>query len=297
MSELNLFDPNLISKRLPEELQIEITNYLKKAGIYYRIFSRTKSQPSIREKMERKNYSAGGKLMQDLVGVRIVLYFKDDINICRSIIEHSFAVVDVSESIPADNHFAAERLNLVCKIPEYLLDHADKSVWEYPIDKTFEIQIRTIFSEGWHEVEHDIRYKSETDWKKHSDLSRSLNGLLATLETCDWAMMSLIDDLAYRQYKEKNWSEMLKYRFRIHFVDCNLRPELGEILNDNPDLAKQFFRLNRNTVLLSLVYQTKALIPITVDNLVYLLNFWYIHSSLIQVYTPKRITDLIVSDN
>lgn len=295
MSEMNLFDPNLISNSLPVELQEEITRFLNKSGMYYRAFTRTKSQQSIIEKMGRKKYAVGGPLMQDLVGVRIVLYFKDDINICRRIVERSFKVVDVSESIPADNHFDAERLNFVCKIPEHLLFHIDESIWKYPIDKTFEVQIRTIFSEGWHEVEHDIRYKSETDWEKYKELSRSLNGLLATLETCDWAMISLIENLAYRQYKDKKWSEMLKYRFRIHIIDNKLNPELEAVFNSNPDLSKQFFRLNRDSVLISLVYRTKSIIPITVDNLVYLINYWYIQSPLIEQYTPKQINDLIIA--
>ncbi|MBK7959276.1 MAG: hypothetical protein IPK03_14995 [Bacteroidetes bacterium] len=28
------------------------------------------------------------------------------------------------------------------------------------VDSTFEVQLRTILSEGWHEIDHDLRYKS-----------------------------------------------------------------------------------------------------------------------------------------
>lgn len=35
------------------------------------------------------------------------------------------------------------------------------------IDDTFEIQIKTMFFEGWHEIEHDMRYKGEELWKNY----------------------------------------------------------------------------------------------------------------------------------
>ena len=45
------------------------------------------------------------------------------------------------------------------------------------IEPTFKIQIRTVFSEGWHEVEHDLRYKCKDDWEGCELYSHTLNGI------------------------------------------------------------------------------------------------------------------------
>ncbi len=59
------------------------------------------------------------------------------------------------------------------------------------IDDTFEIQIKTMFFEGWHEIEHDMRYKGEELWKNYKGFSRYFNSILATLELCDKSMVTL----------------------------------------------------------------------------------------------------------
>ena len=66
-----------------------------------------------------------------------------------------------------------------------------------PIDATFEVQLRTISFEGWHEIEHDMRYKSpygDDFWRE--DLSRTLNSVLANLELCDWTTLNVFEKLA-----------------------------------------------------------------------------------------------------
>ena len=166
-------------------LEKQISDTLKRAGIYHRIFSRAKTPASILEKIQRKRYpTEEGKILQDIIGIRIALYFVDDLAICRQIIEKIFKSVGTEATELNPNIFAPERLNIVCKIPEDLISYFRPDLWSsFPIDSTFEVQIRTVFSEGWHEIEHDVRYKSESDWNAQPDLSRNLNGILATLET------------------------------------------------------------------------------------------------------------------
>ena len=75
--------------------------------------------------------------------------------------------------------------------------------YEDLIDNTYEVQIRTILSEGWHEVEHDLRYKCKEEWNEFKEESRLLNGIYATLESSEWSMLTLFDRLSYSQYKNK----------------------------------------------------------------------------------------------
>ena len=69
-----------------------------------------------------------------------------------------------------------------------------------------------MFFEGWHEIEHDMRYKTnfadDAFWKGNPDLSRILNCIVANLELCDWSMIHLFDQIfaisrlcTYRSFK------------------------------------------------------------------------------------------------
>ena len=119
--------------------------------------------------------------MQDLIGIRIALYFSDDVSLCQKIIEKYQTINNISKTDIDPDKFSPERLNLVCCMPDDIADQFDSLLWdEYPIDRTFEIQIRTIFSEGWHEVEHDIRYKSLADWKEYPELIWPIGNTNAT---------------------------------------------------------------------------------------------------------------------
>ena len=65
-------------------------------------------------------------------------------------------------------------------------------------------RLRPMFFEGWHEIEHDMRYKGEELWKNYKGFSRYFNSILATLELCDKSMVTLFEDLDI-PYKSGRW--------------------------------------------------------------------------------------------
>lgn len=71
--------------RIVQNLQNNIECELNRIGLLYRFFSRTKSESSITKKFlkEPDKYSEYGKKIQDLFGVRIILYFPDDLLIAQ----------------------------------------------------------------------------------------------------------------------------------------------------------------------------------------------------------------------
>ena len=275
------------SQHCVEELKQYISKMLDKCGLYYRIFARSKSDESTLKKLQKKGYShESGYLMQDFIGIRIALYYFDDIEICKEIIRKHFSVVDISVTTHDPATFKPERLNIVCKIPDTTLNSINSNLWtSFPIDQTFEIQIRTIFSEGWHEIEHDIRYKSNTDWKTQSDLSRNLNGILATLENCDWSIVAITNDLSYREYKERQWANMIKNKFRIRLKDDELNDEIKKILDEDQNFAKSLYRADRKDFIIFLS-EMSTTIPINVNNIIYLFNHLHAHNELINAITP-----------
>ena len=266
-----------------------LTSGLEKCGLYYRLFTRTKAAASTRSKLLAKGYK-DGKKMQDLFGIRIVAYFQDDQAICRRIIEDRFSVVSVTEDRPDPNTFSPTRLNLICKLPMACRQQMPSAVLEdYPIDATVEIQLRTVFSEGWHEVEHDLRYKAKADWNGSADLSRALNGIFATLITCDWSMLNIFDELSYRKYREKDWTAMLKNKLRIHVTEEPLSPALCELLSGHPEIAAELYQLDRRSLLDFLSDGRFRNIEKSLDNLLFLMNELSMHHPEIEALTPPQL--------
>ena len=117
---------------------------------------------------------------------------------------------------------------------------------KYPfIDNTFEVQLRTVLSEGWHEIDHDLRYKCRSDWEGHNDLERVFNGVFAGLETSDWSNLMVFEKLSYRHYKDSKWEAMFRTKFRVRLKDSILQDKLKSILNSDKAIGKSLFRVER----------------------------------------------------
>lgn len=280
-------------RHIAEDIRRQIDDSLAGVGILFRVFARGKDDKSIAQKMQREpeKYQIGGKMIQDAIGVRVALYFVDDIPIVQEILRTKY-VMDVSSSTidkPDRDHFSVTRHNLVFRLPEDTVENFRREAGKDPLDTTFEVQLRSILSEGWHEVEHDLRYKAKDNWKNHDDLSRTLNGVVATLETSEWSMGRIFDELAYRHYKEKNWSGMLPNLLKMR-IRGTVSQELIEVLNADPSVAKHLLRIDRSKLIKSLS-ACRPRIPVTMENLIY---FWNImgprHESLLSL-TPAIIAE------
>lgn len=287
----------IIPQTIAHELERELARHFDKCGLFYRVFSRCKSAVSTIDKIteKEKKYQSKGKKMQDLIGVRVVLYFKDDIDLCISIIENNYSIVEIVRDEEKSDTFRPMRLNIVCCMPDNIRQQFVPEIWHFPIDSTFEIQIRTIFSEGWHEVEHDLRYKHKSDWEPHVELSRNLNGIFATLETCDWTIINVLDQLAYQKYKVKDWEAMLRNHLRIRMDNTGLSKDIKLVFDSNQILAKDFFRVDRKTLLLHLSNPYLRNFPKNLNNIIFLTNELIINDPSLSAITPRLIKDHIES--
>ena len=237
------------------DIVTDLESVLNKCGIMYHVFYRTKSILSIKNKLEKKaeEYRRKNKKMQDLLALRITLYFTDDVEIVHNYLRSQSNFDSESVDEAEVDKFCPKRLNLVMRVPDKLQQDMNaarkESDYEDLIDDTYEVQIRTILSEGWHEVEHDLRYKCKEEWDEFKEESRLLNGIYATLESSEWSMLTLFDRLSYSQYKNKAWSSMLRNKMRVRFADKGLSEDLCNYLLDNNDTAKLLYRANRTKIL------------------------------------------------
>lgn len=238
------------------------------------------------EKAESK-YIPRQLKVQDVSGFRIVLYFADDVDVCIELLKAIFSVNNYERDQLDSATFKPCRTNYVFNLPEDSPIRLNGEISDACYaDNTFEVQIRTIFSEGWHEVEHDVRYKFATDWDEHMQLSRELNGLFAVLETCDHDIISICDKFAYENYKCGNWEAMIRNKYRLRFREKEMREELKQYLNENTGVAKQIFRFNRGK-LIEILRETK--IVVNYDNVSYVVNFLEAKDEKITEMTPKVI--------
>lgn len=284
---------------IEKKISAKICNCLDKIGIFYRIFTRTKDIKSIEEKINRKKsegapYEINGKKMQDILGVRIVTYFHDDIYLVKELLSKTFKYLDEEIDKLDPTVFKPKRTNIICAFDDDLNETFIESINASSdknlkfCDATFELQLRTILSEGWHEIDHSLRYKCKTDWNNHSEKERLLNGIYANLEVNDLAMKALFTELSYNHFKEKNWEAMLRNKFRLKFQVSPLRQEIIDILDNNTELAKQILKLDRD-IIITEISKSDLSLPVNFNNLVYLINHLALKDGTLDNITPEVI--------
>ena len=259
-------------ENIAQQLTSDISGSLSRCGLIFRIFSRVKSESSIRKKLQVK-YADKKSNLQDLIGIRIVLYFQDDVDALALYYSVGDVVKKSIDELDSST-FRPQRLNITNRIPAEMMEDflaALPDEFKDRIEPTYEIQIRTVFSEGWHEVEHDLRYKCKEDWTGCESYSRALNGVIATLETAEWNMRAIFAEMARHNFMHSNYSAMLRNKFHLRFKQESLSENLTGFLNNNRHLAEAALNVDRLIVIYTLLIH-KGDFNLTYDNLFFLIN-------------------------
>ena len=133
---------------LCEHITDAIKEILTSCGLYFRIFSRVKSVKSIANKLNRGKYGteANPKKIQDLLGLRVVLYYYDDLRICRDIMESTFQIVDTwSRNSFNSDEFRATKINGVFRFPEEYFNFYKKEANAHVLTQTDEKAFMKMF--------------------------------------------------------------------------------------------------------------------------------------------------------
>lgn len=278
-------------------LEQTLNNKLTNAGIYFHSISRVKSAGSISKKLATGKYGSGedDRKIQDLIGIRLNLFYLEDINICEHILEDTFMVDNWSKSHCEENRFEAQKCNGVFRIPSKYMKNISPDLWKLPFDKTFEVQLRTVLFEGWHEIEHEMRYKYKSDeayeenslWAGQEKNARVMNSIIASLELCDWSIVQVFDNIAASQYESKNWENALRCKYRLRITQDSLKPEIKEYFDNNPKVVNAFFAVTKHelvNLLLNIKYQ-KILSP---NRVIYLINKEVVHDDFVSEQLGKE---------
>jgi putative GTP pyrophosphokinase len=123
---------------------------------------------------------SGPPLITDLMGIRIVCPFIEDISTVENLIKRNFQVVEVErKGHYTFKEFGYESTHLLIKIPDDIIAKRGKTDSDVA-----EIQIRTILQDAWAEVEHELVYKAEFT-PFDAPMKRKLAAVNASLSLAD----------------------------------------------------------------------------------------------------------------
>ena len=120
--------------------------------------------------------------ISDLVGIRIVCLYEDQIVLLSEMLQQHFKILDITDKISSvestEEFFGYKGLHMdlalndeMAVLPKYLT-YADNS---------FEVQIRSLIQDAWSVLDHKIKYKKSIP----IDLKRRINILSALFELAD----------------------------------------------------------------------------------------------------------------
>ena len=153
-----------ILQRLDELVYQHLSRVLKEQGIYVNAMEhRVKQEDSLAGKLERKGYKYNDiNNLTDLVGVRIITFYTDDVDKVAAIAKRTLDV-DWKESVDKRklhelDSFGYNSLHYICRLPKSVVD-------------------------DWSTIEHDTGYKG--DVKIPREYVRQFSRLAGTLELID----------------------------------------------------------------------------------------------------------------
>lgn len=176
-----------------EKLRVLLKELVERKRIpYYTIEPRTKTLKSFRDKIIRpaKHYNNPLREITDLSGIRIIVFYLDDVDRVARIIDNEFLIsqansMDKAETLKPHefgylaNHYVISLSRNRNALPE----------WRDFKSLKAEIQIRTVLQHAWASIDQALRYKKEADVPYQ--FRRKLFRLSGILELADEEFTSL----------------------------------------------------------------------------------------------------------
>jgi len=183
-----------LASRFADELSHQLQQLLDNNLVYlsFPIQLRVKSWQSISEKLQRKSFSINKiNELNDLVGLRLILQFKRDIDKVCSLINTNFEVIeqyDTSERLRADQ-FGYSSIHFIIELPEKWLSVPTLAKMK---GLRAEIQVRTTAQHIWAAASHTLQYKHEESVPP--PIRRAIHRVSALLETVDLEFERVLEE-------------------------------------------------------------------------------------------------------
>ena len=157
----------------------------------HHIESRLKSPQSLFEKMQRKNLPINTETVRneifDFAGVRVVCNYIEDIYTVAELLtsQDDINVIKRKDYIENPKPNGYRSLHLVIETPVFLSEKKEIV--------TVEVQIRTIAMDFWASLEHELKYKTDTEVS--ADLANQLHECAEAISRIDVHMQKIYKTL------------------------------------------------------------------------------------------------------
>lgn len=173
-------------------LQKEVRALLEAHGYTPTIKYRVKRFNNYFEKLQkvRKGVKGGEDgLITDLLGLRIICPFLEDLETIEGLLSEQFEIVEAQRKGAQNSfrEFGYDSVHMLIKLKDW-----DRSASIPYAGDVCEVQLRTILQDAWAEVEHELVYKSDIDMPNES-IKRKLASLNATLTLSDLIFQEIRD--------------------------------------------------------------------------------------------------------
>ena len=171
------------------------------------ISSRVKGRESLENKIKGKESYNDIDDITDIVGLRIITHYADEVDMIAKIIEAEFKI-DKPNSVDKRMSLEPDRFGYLSLHYIIELGQNRKKLKEHMLYKDFkaEVQIRSILQHTWAEIEHDIGYKSSIEVP--NPIKRQFSRLAGLLELADIEFINIKKSIA--AYKEDVAEEIEK---------------------------------------------------------------------------------------
>jgi len=154
------------------------------------------------KKIHKGEKGCANGLITDLLGLRIICPFLEDLDIIEDLLATQFEIVEAERKGGQNSfrEFGYDSVHMLIKFQELPLDEQIPHT-----ANVCEIQLRTILQDAWAEVEHELVYKSDIALPNES-IKRKLASLNATLTLSDLIFQEIRDyqkELRHRGHKRR----------------------------------------------------------------------------------------------
>jgi putative GTP pyrophosphokinase len=214
-----------------QSLHQQVRQVLEAGGSFLTIKYRVKRFETYFDKlikMSRHDQGSDAAVITDILGLRIVCPFLEDLDVVENLIKANFNVVERERkgSRHSAGEFGYDSVHFLIRIDPIYRKR------ELPYTASVcEVQLRTILQDAWAEVEHELIYKSDITLPNES-IRRKLASLNATLTLSDLIFQEI------RDYQKEIRERDRKRRQSLE-VKLAAAPGIDQDLLISQDIGKQ----------------------------------------------------------
>ncbi|MBN1516768.1 tetratricopeptide repeat protein [Candidatus Sumerlaeota bacterium] len=213
----------------------QLQTLLIREGINANVKMRVKTFDSFFEKLLRLQRLRRQLTINDLIALRVICPFVEDLGQAEELILRNFQVVEEERKSRRQNfrEFGYDATHLLIELPDEMMPA--RMPYTEPV---IEIQLRTILQEAWAEVEHELIYKSDYSVLKET-VKRKLAALNAMLNLSDTLFQEIRDGL--RSIEAQNGRRRETLREKLASIDehFSLLDEAGQNQPAGPELPQE----------------------------------------------------------